>query len=67
MKTELIEIPRGALKVVNGDYIIYRKDYLFENLDMEIELLENSKRFRESKHIKRIKADEVKKWIKETH
>ena len=67
MKTEDIEIPRGALKVVNADYIIYKKDYLFANLEMEIELLRNSKKFHESKNIKRISADEFKKWIKETH
>ena len=67
MKTEDIEIPRGALKVVNADYIIYKKDYLFANLEMEIELLRNSKKFRESNNIKRVSADEVKKWIKETH
>ena len=67
MKTEDIEIPKGALKVVNADYIIYKKDYLFANLEMEIDLLRNSKRFRESHNIKRVSADESKKWIKETH
>ena len=65
MKTEDIEIPRGALKVVNADYIIYKKDYLFANLEMEIDLLRNTKKFRESNNIKRI--NEFKKWIKETH
>ena len=65
MKTEDIEIPRGALKVVNADYIIYKKDYLFANLEMEFDLLRNTKKFRESNNIKRV--NEFKKWIKETH
>lgn len=38
---------RTPLKAVDKDYYIYRTDYLFENLDREIELLKSAKRFKE--------------------
>lgn len=38
---------RTPLKAVNKYYYIYRTDYLFENLDREIELLQSAKRFKE--------------------
>ncbi len=63
MKTEDLQFPKGTLKFVNEDYIVYKKDYLFENLNMEIELLRNTKKFRESHNVKRLNLKEFKKSI----
>ena len=42
--TEKIEIPKGALKFVNDEFVIYRRDFLYKNLEMEIDLLRKYKR-----------------------
>jgi len=39
-----IEIPDGTVKARQGEYVIYRVDYLLKNFDMERDLLESSQR-----------------------
>ena len=52
--TEKIEIPKGALKFENDEFIIYRRDFLYKNLDREIDLL------------KKYKSMPKDKWTEET-
>lgn len=39
-----IEIPDGTVKARQGEYVVYRVDYLLKNFDRERELLESSHR-----------------------
>lgn len=42
----IIEIPDGTVKARQGEYVVYRVDYLLKNFDMERELLESCQKLK---------------------
>jgi len=48
MQAEEIKVPKGALKYVTNEYIVYKKEYLYKNLEHEIELMKAGKKYHES-------------------
>lgn len=39
----LVNVPKGTVKTTCGNYVIYDRDYLLENLPREIYLLEGTR------------------------
>ena len=37
----IVDIPDGALKIRQGEYVIYKVDYLLDHLAAEVALMEN--------------------------
>lgn len=57
MQKEELTIPKGTLKFVTHDYIVYKRDYLYNNLDHEIELMKAGKEYVESGKAKQDKLN----------
>ena len=56
-----ISISSGTLKMSRGDYIIYNRKWLYENLDTEFEHLKEAKAL--NKKIAKVDAKAIRKEI----
>ena len=56
MKTTTLTINRNAVKVVNGDFVIYNREWLKQNLATEIKAITEDQNARMVKH---------RHWIRE--